>query len=287
MNTIKLTDIYGVDVEGGVVNQHPNFLNPKLEIRREIIDNLKEALSSGKLDIENLAPISVWENEDKETVVVDGFHRLTALVELANEEEDEWEDINCVHLQGDIKEMQVVQLMLAVQDTQSKLTEAEEVTAIKRLLNNGFNEADLLNHIGQGYSRLINKIKKISVNDPTVMEAVESGDITTAQAVKIVKNSPPVEQPKAVKEQADKNKEKKEPVVNLNLPKAWTFDKMMGYLQDNYRNICEDLVNSEEVDEDSFEFAQYQMIVMCMGMEAFPDDKVMEQIESYEQKHNL
>lgn len=250
-NFIPITDIYGVDVEKGVFNPHPDFTNVKLTERREIINNIK-ADAKGPLDVD---PIELF-IEGGKVHVIDGFHRLTALVELANEcETDTFDRIRFFKFVGTKEDALFEAIRKNLSDSRSPLNEREEYLAIKGLLSKGYKTQEIITRLGKtaDAARWVNKVSDIMNATPEVEQAILNDEMSVTTAVAIARKGELSEQPEMVQEAVTA---KQEGLSELDIRKvagvATERKKMITYaeLLDAIFNIYEpSWQHSEDIDE--------------------------------------
>jgi len=197
-NFIPIGNIYGVNVEKGTFVPHEDFKNVKLTERREIINNIK-ADAKGPLDVD---PIELFIDGGK-IHVIDGFHRLTALVELAKEcGTDAFDRIRFFKFVGTKEDALFEAIRKNLSDSRSPLNEREEYIAIKGLLSKGYKTQEIITRLGKtaDAARWVNKVSDIMNATPEVEQAILNDEMSVMTAVAIARKGDLAEQPEMVQE---------------------------------------------------------------------------------------
>lgn len=200
---IPLSEIYGVDLKKGTVEQHPDFPNPKTWIRDEVMESLAAATCP-----DDVPPIDVFLHRDGSVVVLDGGHRLlNAVRRSAGGEETVWSKIKVNRFLGDVTEAQIRSALSNLEFSRGVLTEAEEVGVVERLMKLGLNRDEIIAKVGRGNKRWINKMIKIIEATPDVLEAVKRGELSIETGSKIADHVDVAGQSAAVEQATRREKE--------------------------------------------------------------------------------
>jgi len=280
---IPITEIHGVDVEAGTVASHPMLPNPKLELRREVIENLKTDLKNGTVYPVNIAPIELWQVADDELAVVDGLHRLTAFVELANEEpkKEDWQNIRYVMRQENADSARFAQVRAALEESRTHLTPHEEFELATNLLKQ-YTEDQIAKMLGSTGKRFINRCKHILSAGPALKDAVVNEGVSPKVAEKIAKNIPPKDQPKAIEKAVEEVKrgsdtKQTETALGFAPRKAvWSFDKCMTYLKTEF---IPSVTKPSQLDD--YAQGQLDMLQTVMHIEQLDWKSLVQCVEDY------
>lgn len=178
---VNLSDIYGVDVEKGTFQCHPDFPQEKTYVRPEVMDSLASAP-----DPASIPPIALYLHKDGKVVVLKGRHRImNALKKCAGDPNSPWAKIKADRYNGSVQEAQIWALTADLSVGTGLLNEAEEVGVIERLTKLGLDRDELITKVGRGNTRWVNKILKILDATPDVLAAVKSGEISIETGSKI------------------------------------------------------------------------------------------------------
>lgn len=272
---LNVQKLYGVDVKNETITAHPLFPNPKQTLRPDIVASL--VLSD---DSELWPAIDVYETEEGEMVILDGYHRVTAAIRRYNEEND----IRLLNIpvnrvdagSDDNAVLYAARANLAA--GRDNLTEIEEVCLVERLLSEGFDVDVILENVGLGNIRWIRKIKRVIEATPEVLEAVKRGEISLETADKIVKQVDEDEQEEAVEEAVKETKEVGEVKARqrLGLRKAKEPMLRRGQVMNLLFEIWPEVKEQNEnpnVKEDKFVIGQWQTFseILCMDDWSWPD----------------
>jgi ParB/RepB/Spo0J family partition protein len=145
-------------------------------------DELKESIK--ELGVRQ--PLRVRKTPEKTLELVDGERRLRCVMK-ARAEGSDIQTVPVIVLSSKVSEIELY-LESVIANTGKPLEPLEEAASFKRLVNWGLQVSEIARKSGRSVSHIRNRLS-LSDATPTVKEAVKNKDITTTDAVKIVKGS--------------------------------------------------------------------------------------------------
>lgn len=254
---INLSDIYGVDIYSDKgVQPHPDFRNPKTTIRSEVVDNICDNITSGKIaDWQNLPPIEVYQKDGK-WHIVNGYHRVSGILKYrqADRGNTRFNQVRAVEYIGTpaSAELYAFKVNLVDSSMQTGLTDAEIFAFIKNFVDNNkkCTKEDFRHKLGVS-KRLSNQLDIIldGASEETI-KAVIDGDVSIDTAAKAVtksgdkeKQTTAVRLVKALKNMGSSEKEARE-IAGIRQHRSTTMftkQEFFDYVEEVFDNIDEGL----------------------------------------------
>jgi hypothetical protein len=202
---IPLSEIHGVDIENNEYTPHPDFPNPKFELRADVLESLSTAKSPSEIP-----PIEVFLHTDGQIVCLDGAHRIINQIrKCGGDPGAAWNKIRVTRYIPDsssknaVLDAQIRSNTHNLEFLRGDLTEGEEVGVVQRLMDLGLDKKEIVERTGKGSTRWINKIELIINATPAVLEAVKKGEISLETGSKIAKFVPVAQQSDKVEQAAE------------------------------------------------------------------------------------
>lgn len=187
-NYLELENINGVDIGKCTYVRPADALNPKEELRQEVLTLMEQADSP-----DDFPPIEVKLGNSGKYDIVDGEHRVHAhLAKLKNTKDLVWSKIK-TYKTSPKSELQYKarSVTLSLAENDGKLTDKETFKAVSYLLSNSNGADDVIKMLGPNNTRIVNMVNKIVNNGvEEVAKQVSEGSISLDTASKITKKSP-------------------------------------------------------------------------------------------------
>lgn len=207
---VPLDQIYGVDIEAGTFDEHPDFGNFKTEYREDVLDMLLRAKTP-----DDLPAVILYPNDDDTLVVVDGHHRIANAVARCHAVHNAGKDYAAskwFRVKAEVKEASIdrdeirfAQFRYNIEDGRDSLTDAEAMGAVEYFYRNGYKDAEQLCTLLQlDDERWLGRFVEIMKSGvPEVRDAVRSGSISAGTGAKIARKKDRSEQAAAVQSAAE------------------------------------------------------------------------------------
>jgi hypothetical protein len=276
--TINLSEITGVDLDNGTFTPDPRFTNFKQTLRQDVLDALSSVQSVAQLE-----PILIYQSNDGKIHVLDGFHRLTTVLNKYKENNDLWCKVPYRLFRGSEEDARFEAFKANLDDARSSLTPSEEFSAIKMWLDAGYEPEEIVTKIGRNPQnvRWVNKVKDIMNGGvPAVQEAIQSNKLDVTTATAIARKLPPEEQEQAVSVAIEAKKAglsdmdaRKAAGVGKE-KKALSTDMIYTYLFEFYDVDFAGALEEGEVDD--VVYGQFLAIVRILQMDHLKEEEVCE-----------
>lgn len=276
--TIDLSEIYGVDLTNGTFTPDERFTNFKHSLREDVLESLASVQAVTQLD-----PILIYRSNDGRIHVLDGFHRLTAVLRKYQENAELWSKIPFRLFRGTEEDARFEAFKANLEDARSSLTPNEEFSAIKMWLDAGYEPEEIMTKIGRNAQnvRWVNKVKDIMGGGvPALQEAVESDQIDVTTAAKIARKVAPAKQEEAIakvvqaKNDGLTDTDARKAAGVARTKKVLSEDMILTYLFEFYDVDFAAAIENEEIDE--IIYGQFIAIKRVLQMDNLTDDEACE-----------
>lgn len=276
--TINLSEIFGVDLDKGVFTPDPRFTNFKHSLREDVLDSLASVQTVAQLE-----PILIYQSNDGKIHVLDGFHRLTTVLNKYREDAELWCKIPYRLFRGTEEDARFEAFKANLDDARSSLTPNEEFTAIKKWLDAGYEPEEIMAKIGRNAQnvRWVNKVKDIMGGGvPALQEAVQSDQIDVTTAAKIARKIEPAKQKEVVeravqaKEEGLTERDVRKSIGVARAHKVLSADMILTYLFEFYDVDFAGALENDEVDE--VIYGQFVAIKRILQMDNLSDEEACE-----------
>lgn len=271
---IDLAAIFGVDIAEGEFEAHPDFPNPKTEMRQEILESLACAMSPDVVD-----PILVFMHKDGKIVVLDGNHRLQNAIEKCNGDPmSQWAKIKVNRFLGTVEDAQVKAQVANLEFGRANLTEGEQAGVVAQLFKIGLSREQIIEKAGFGNTRWVKKIEDIILATPELIEAVKAGNVSAETGAKIARKVGVEDQSAALKtaEALEKKKGPTKARQDMGLRKTNVRILKHKNILENIYTLYENVQSGSKDDYINGQWEAY-MCVLCIN-----DLPLAEQIKKLE-----
>jgi hypothetical protein len=246
--SMSIESIYGYQKGSPVIEDHPEFPNPRTTPTREIVDGIKEA---GKFD----HAVTIFQYEGL-NIPLDGKTRLTGAAEYRLEKGEGFDNIPVTLFEGSYEDAILFQIRAGLPGNRKDLTEQEVARSITRMLDKGTPQERIMKSLGwsgKGGTRKYNTVMAVLNSSEELQEVFQSGEITLEDAADIARDETIEDKAEVAHKLAESIKSglsnveaRKEAGITQKRATVWSYSETIKYAADLLIPVLTDLEGWEE-----------------------------------------